>query len=125
MNPADAEARGLKNGDIVEAYNDRGHCVCKLKYDMAIRPGMVSSPKGWPRKFYISGSYQELTGDHLNLLDVYKRQEGRRGHLAERAFRRFRGRSGEGRRWAGALTPSGSAGFHTRFCARSPARRVR
>ena len=67
MNPADAEARGLKNGDVVEAYNDRGHCVCKLKYDMAIRPGMVSSPKGWPRKFYISGSYQELTGDHLNL----------------------------------------------------------
>ena len=67
MNPADAEARGLKNGDIVEAYNDRGHCVCKLRYDMAIRPGMVSSPKGWPREFYISGSYQELTGDHLNL----------------------------------------------------------
>ena len=66
MNPKDAEARGLKNGDIIEAYNDRGHAVCRLKLDNAIRPGMVSSPKGWPRALYIAGSYQELTGDYIN-----------------------------------------------------------
>ena len=66
MNPVDAAARGLANGDVIEAYNDRGHAVCKLKLDNAIRPGMCSSPKGWPRDLYIAGSYQELTGDYMN-----------------------------------------------------------
>lgn len=68
MNPTDAEVRGIKNGDIVEAYNDRGHCVCKVRFDKGVRPGMVSSPKGWPREYYIAGSYQELTNDHLNTM---------------------------------------------------------
>lgn len=57
-------------GDYVEAYNDRGHCVCKAKFDMGVRPGMVSSPKGWHRGAYVAGSYQELTCDHLNLLHM-------------------------------------------------------
>ncbi|MCI8366911.1 MAG: molybdopterin-dependent oxidoreductase [Eggerthellaceae bacterium] len=68
MNPVDAEARGIVPGDYVEAYNDRGHCVCKVKFDNAVRPGMVASPKGWHRGAYVAGSYQELTNDHLNLL---------------------------------------------------------
>ncbi len=66
MNPSDAQSRGIKDGDYVEAYNDRGHCVCKAKFDNGVRPGMVSSPKGWPREFYVAGSYQELTNDYLN-----------------------------------------------------------
>lgn len=70
MNPVDAEPRGIVEGDYVEAYNDRGHCVCKVKFDMGVRPGMVSSPKGWHRGAYVSGSYQELTNDHLNLLHM-------------------------------------------------------
>lgn len=70
MNPVDAEARGIAEGDYVEAYNDRGHCVCKAKFDMGVRPGMVSSPKGWHRGAYVAGSYQELTCDHLNLLHM-------------------------------------------------------
>ncbi len=70
MNPVDAEVRGIAEGDYVEAYNDRGHCVCKVKFDQGVRPGMVSSPKGWHRKAYVSGSYQELTNDHLNLLHM-------------------------------------------------------
>ena len=65
-----AEARGIVEGDYVEAYNDRGHCVCKAKFDMGVRPGMVSSPKGWHRGAYVAGSYQELTSDHLNLLHM-------------------------------------------------------
>ncbi|MBR3258422.1 MAG: molybdopterin-dependent oxidoreductase, partial [Eggerthellaceae bacterium] len=66
----DADARGLKDGDIIEAYNDRGHCVCRLRIDEGLRPGMVSSPKGWPRDLYIAGSYQELTNDHLNMMHM-------------------------------------------------------
>ena len=66
MHPDDAAARGIVEGDYVEAYNDRGHCVCKVKFDKGVRPGMVSSPKGWPREFYVAGSYQELTNDYVN-----------------------------------------------------------
>lgn len=68
MNPVDAEARGIAEGDYVEAFNDRGHCVCKVYLDNAIRPGMVSSPKGWNRESYVAGSYQELTNDYLNTM---------------------------------------------------------
>lgn len=68
MNPTDAEPRGIKDGDYVEAYNDRGHCICKVKFDMGVRPGMVSSPKGWNRSAYVAGCFQELTNDHLNLI---------------------------------------------------------
>ena len=59
MNPVDAEPRGIKEGDYVEAYNDRGHCVCRVKVRQRLRPGMVSSPKGWHRGSYVAGSYQE------------------------------------------------------------------
>ncbi|MBR3257726.1 MAG: molybdopterin-dependent oxidoreductase, partial [Eggerthellaceae bacterium] len=68
MNPVDAEARGIKDGDYVEAYNDRGHCICKAKFDNGVRPGMVSSPKGWNRAKYVAGCFQELTNDYLNLI---------------------------------------------------------
>ena len=66
VNGKDAAERGVTTGDLVEGYNDRGHCVCKVKFDMGVRPGMVASPKGWPREFYVAGSYQELTNDYVN-----------------------------------------------------------
>lgn len=66
INPADAKARGINDGDTVEVFNDRGHVVLKAKFSEAQRPGMVSVPKGWRREQFIAGSYQELTTDHLN-----------------------------------------------------------
>ncbi len=65
MNPADAEARGLKNGDTWRRTTT-GAIASASEIRHGDTPGMVSSPKGWPRNLYISGSYQELTGDHLN-----------------------------------------------------------
>ena len=61
MNPDDAAARGLKEGDIAEAYNDRGHAVAKLRLDPAVKPGVMTMPKGWQREQFIAGCYQELT----------------------------------------------------------------
>jgi trimethylamine-N-oxide reductase (cytochrome c) len=43
MNPADAEARGLKNGDIVEVYNDRGNVLCGLHVTQRVPAGTVHS----------------------------------------------------------------------------------
>ena len=43
MNPADAEARGLKQGDIVEVYNDRGNVLCGLQVTERVPAGTVHS----------------------------------------------------------------------------------
>ncbi len=69
ISPQDAEQRGIKEGDIVEVFNDRGHVVLKTILSEAQRPGMVTVPKGWQRDQFIAGSYQELTNSHINTTD--------------------------------------------------------
>jgi anaerobic selenocysteine-containing dehydrogenase len=50
MHPADAQARGLADGDLVRIFNDLGEVQCPLQVAPAIRPGTVSLPKGlWRR----------------------------------------------------------------------------
>jgi anaerobic selenocysteine-containing dehydrogenase len=50
MHPADAEPRGLAEGDLVRIFNDLGEVHCALRVALAIRPGTVSLPKGiWRR----------------------------------------------------------------------------
>ena len=43
MNPADAEARGLSHGDIVEVFNDRGSVLCGLDTTGRLPRGVVHS----------------------------------------------------------------------------------
>ncbi len=50
MNPSDAEARGLKDGDAVRVFNDLGEVRCNLRVGGWIRRGTVSLPKGLWRK---------------------------------------------------------------------------
>lgn len=57
----DAEARGIKSGDIVEVFNDRGKAVVKAEVNDAISTGVISIPKGWQREQFIEGCFQELT----------------------------------------------------------------
>lgn len=46
MNPADAEARGLTDGDKVTVWNKRGRVTFRLVVTDAIRKGVLYSPKG-------------------------------------------------------------------------------
>jgi biotin/methionine sulfoxide reductase len=46
MNPADAAARGLRDGDLVRIFNDRGACLAGLAVDEAIRPGVAQLSTG-------------------------------------------------------------------------------
>ncbi|MGC1486518.1 MAG: molybdopterin-dependent oxidoreductase, partial [Albidovulum sp.] len=41
IHPEDAAARGLKDGDIVRAFNDRGACLGGVILDATLRPGVV------------------------------------------------------------------------------------
>jgi anaerobic selenocysteine-containing dehydrogenase len=50
MHPADAEARGLADTDLVRVFNDLGEVHCTLAVNAIVRPGTVSLPKGlWRR----------------------------------------------------------------------------
>jgi len=43
INPVDAEKRGIKDGDIVKVYNDRGAVLCIAEVTERVRPGVVHS----------------------------------------------------------------------------------
>jgi anaerobic selenocysteine-containing dehydrogenase len=46
INPVDAAKRGLKTGDQVRAFNDRGTVLLTAKVTPRIMPGVVSFPQG-------------------------------------------------------------------------------
>ncbi|MBQ1509266.1 MAG: molybdopterin-dependent oxidoreductase [Selenomonadaceae bacterium] len=60
INPDDAAQRGISDGDYVEVYNDRGHCVAKAVYNEAIRPGCLVYPKSWQMNQHKAGCWSEL-----------------------------------------------------------------
>ena len=61
MNPVDAEKRGIRDGDMVVAFNDRGRVKLKARIHEGMRPGAVSITEGWWPRDFAEGSYQELT----------------------------------------------------------------
>jgi len=46
MHPSDAQARGLRDGDLVRIFNDRGACLAGLSVDGAVRPGVIQLSTG-------------------------------------------------------------------------------
>jgi anaerobic dimethyl sulfoxide reductase subunit A len=46
INSADAEARGIKRGDLVRIFNDRGQMVIPADVSERIMPGVVDVPQG-------------------------------------------------------------------------------
>lgn len=69
MNPNDAAARGIEQGDLVKAYNDRGYVVIKAVLDPAMKPGTVNVPHGWQENQFIDGHYQNLTSNVTHPFD--------------------------------------------------------
>ncbi len=62
LNPSDADARGIKNGDIVKLYNDRGAVLCIADITERMRPGVVHS-------YYGSGKYDPLEPGNPSSID--------------------------------------------------------
>lgn len=60
INPVDAEAEGIVDGDKVEIYNDRGHVTIEMKLDQQIPPGTVQCWFGWRHDAFEDGMYSEL-----------------------------------------------------------------
>ena len=61
INVEDAEARGIKQGDMVRLFNDRGSVTLKAFVTPGIIKGAVTMPQGWEPKDFVDGHYQFLT----------------------------------------------------------------
>jgi len=46
MNPRDANARGIADGDIIRLFNARGACLAAVRVTESIAPGIVQLPTG-------------------------------------------------------------------------------
>jgi anaerobic selenocysteine-containing dehydrogenase len=55
IHPDDAESRGIRSGDAVHAFNDRGACGLTARVDAAVRPGVVVGPGSWWSAAYADG----------------------------------------------------------------------
>lgn len=66
INSQDASPRGIKNGDVVKVYNDRGFVVLKAVINDGLRPGVVNIPKGWGNDQFIDGASQQLLTSYTN-----------------------------------------------------------
>ena len=56
-----AAARGIKQGDLIKAYNDRGFVVCKAVVTKGIRPDCILLPHGWQTDDFVAGHLTDLT----------------------------------------------------------------
>ena len=61
IHPSDAEARGIKQGDMVRMFNDRGTVTLKAYVDPGIRPGVTMSPYCWSGDRFADGHLQSLS----------------------------------------------------------------
>ena len=61
INPVDAADRGVKEGDVVRVFNDRGECKVKARLTQEVPPGLVNIDHGWWPQHFIEGHYNYLT----------------------------------------------------------------
>lgn len=66
ISPADAAARGIRDGDIVCVFNDRGRMKLKARVNHGIKPGLVNITQGWSPWDYLEGTHQALTHEAIN-----------------------------------------------------------
>ncbi len=60
INPETARAKGLKEGDLAEIYNDRGKVYAYVVLDPGIHPGIVIFEEGWWSRYLRGTSYNSL-----------------------------------------------------------------
>jgi len=56
MHPEDAEARKLREGDLVRVFNQLGEVHCALRIEARLRPGVVSLAKGMWKRSSLNGA---------------------------------------------------------------------
>jgi len=66
MHPADAQTRGIQDGDVIRVFNQRGTYHCKAQLNDRARLGVVNGLGIWWRKLGLNGTnVNELTSQNL------------------------------------------------------------
>ncbi len=65
MHPADAQTRGVRNGDQVRAFNPRGEIVLQARVNGSVPPGVVAARLDWARFSPGGGNINVLTSEKL------------------------------------------------------------
>ena len=65
MNPADAEPRGISDGDTVRAFNRRGEILLKARVDGTVQPGVVAARLHWAKLEAGKRNINVLTSEKL------------------------------------------------------------
>ncbi|MCS6947192.1 MAG: molybdopterin-dependent oxidoreductase, partial [Steroidobacteraceae bacterium] len=73
VNRRDAEARGVRDGDLIRVWNDRGSVVCAAQLTERLRPGVISAATG-SAEYRPAGEPGNSTdlGGCMNLLNPHK-----------------------------------------------------
>src|SRR5581483_9670213 len=96
IHPADAAARGVRSGDVVRVYNDRGACLAGVVVSDRVRPGVVQLSTGaWydPEDPAVPGSMCVHGNPNVLTLDkgTSRLAQGSVGQLALVEVERFAG----------------------------------
>jgi anaerobic selenocysteine-containing dehydrogenase len=65
MHAADAEMRGIRDGDDVKVFNRRGEVRLKVRVDGAVQPGVVAAKLNWAKLTPNFHSINSLTSEKL------------------------------------------------------------
>lgn len=65
INPADAAARGIADGELVRVWNDRGECELHARVVDSVLPGVVAGQGLWWPKHYPKAGLNRLTSSRL------------------------------------------------------------
>lgn len=72
MNPVEADARGVKDGDKVMVFNDRGRLMLPARVTPRIMPGVITIPQGaWFDPKVIDGKRVDV-GGYINTLTAHR-----------------------------------------------------
>jgi anaerobic selenocysteine-containing dehydrogenase len=66
INSSDAQKKGIKTGEMVTLFNDRGKTTLKARISDAVGPGVVDITEGWWISQFMEGSVNHLTHDIIN-----------------------------------------------------------
>ena len=66
INPADAAARGISEGDLITVFNDRARTTLRARVTEGVRPGVINIMQGWWIDQFKEGSVNHLTHDVIN-----------------------------------------------------------
>jgi len=65
MHPADAEARGIKDGDAVRIWNDRGEVALTAAINASLPAGVVAGQLDWAKLSVGGANVNALTSERL------------------------------------------------------------